>query len=184
MTFSVQIVFQPQVIINIINFGDFSQVTIFESWVKNEDILLLRNVNFKLRVRKVSLGRKSWQVFEQVTVLVRAEIPFTGFFWKNFPISLFNLLFCKKNVRVDFWISSFFKIFDNFFTAGEFGVGIIYYYTVHFFSGLGLEWGFLSTVLLLAIVFDLLLGVNPYMLSRATSDNINALIGRAEVAHI
>ena len=55
MTLGVEIIFEPQVILDIVDFGNFSQVTIFKPTVKYKDILLLRDVNFKLWVRKIPL---------------------------------------------------------------------------------------------------------------------------------
>ena len=55
MSLGIQIIFEPQVVIDIVDFGNFSQVTIFKSTVEYKDILLLWDEDFKLWVRKISL---------------------------------------------------------------------------------------------------------------------------------
>lgn len=178
MALGVQVILEPQIILDIIDFRNFSQVTIFKPAVKYKDILLLRDVNFKLRVRKISLGRKSRQVPEKVPVLVRSKISLPCFLGKAIPICLFDLILRKKYIMVHFLISPLFKIRDYFFTAGKFGIRVINYNPVHLLSSHWHVWGlgFLEAL----VVF----GVGSRVLGRGTSHDIGTLVNRAHFTHV
>ena len=59
VSFGVQVIFQPKIVFHIIDFGDFAQVPVLESGVKDEDILLLWHMYLELGLVEVPLSLKS-----------------------------------------------------------------------------------------------------------------------------
>ena len=43
--FSVHVILQPEIIFNIIHFDGATEIASFESWLENQNVILMRNVN-------------------------------------------------------------------------------------------------------------------------------------------
>jgi len=56
MSFCIQIIFQPKIVLDVIDFCYFTQIAIFKSRIKDEYILLIGNMNIKLWICKVSFS--------------------------------------------------------------------------------------------------------------------------------
>ena len=64
VAFSIHVIFQQQVIFYVIHFNSSSQVSIFKARLKNQDVLLLRDVYSKLMLAVATSWIVSlWQKF-------------------------------------------------------------------------------------------------------------------------
>lgn len=70
MALRVQVVLQPQIVLDIINLRRLPQIAVLETGVEDKYILLLRDEDLELWIAVVSLSVEPRQVLEQVPVEV------------------------------------------------------------------------------------------------------------------
>ena len=85
----IQVVLKPKIVFDIVHLRCFAEVTIFESRIEDQHILLVWNRKRSTQIAEVSLRLKSWQVLVEVLILVASEVPFSCFIAKEFSAYLF-----------------------------------------------------------------------------------------------
>lgn len=123
--FRVQIVLQPQIVLNVVHFGCFPQIATFKSAVKNEQMKLVGYAYRVLGVVKVALSRKFRQIFEEKFVNIRGKVPLASFCLKN-VVCLGYFLLGKQNVGVELVRRILLIVILETLTADHACVGIIH----------------------------------------------------------
>ena len=83
VAFGVEVIFEPQTVLDVVDFDGSPQIAVFESAVEDEHILLLRHVNRELFMR-LPLSRKLRQMFEQKLIEIILEVSFPWLFGEEF----------------------------------------------------------------------------------------------------
>jgi hypothetical protein len=122
----VEVVLQPQVVLNVVHLRGFSQIAVFEATVEDQHILLLRHVDFELRVGEVSLGLELGQV--HVYLLVAEELLVDGL----------ALLFGEHRVGVHLELLLGLEVVHDLGAASETGIRVVHDVAIHFEATFGL----------------------------------------------
>ena len=148
VTLGVHVVLEPEVVFDIAYFGDLPEVAVLESGVKDQDVLLIRDVQSLVPACKVSLWLESWHVPEKQLILLTSEVSLPSLISEQVPLDVPNLILTEQDVRLDLPWLELIKVLVDLVTALEFGVRIVDQDATHFFPGLVLILFFLLFLIL------------------------------------
>lgn len=83
VAFCIQVVLKPKIVFDVVHLRRFTEVTIFKSRIEDQHILLVWDWQRSTQIAEVPLRLKSWQVLEEVFILVTSEVSFSCFIAKK-----------------------------------------------------------------------------------------------------
>ena len=125
MALRVEIIFEPQIVLDVVHLRNFAEVAVFKPAVKDQHVLEVRDEDVKLGMIEVSLWLKPSQVSIKMLVIVAREVSFSSFLSEEVLDNFFSFLLAEQNIGVNLGRLIRFEVLDNFLTAGELRIRVI-----------------------------------------------------------
>ena len=136
MTLGIQIIFEPQIILYIAHFCNFSQIAIFESGVENQYVLMIWNFQSVLQIPEVSLCLKPRKILEENFIVFSTEITLPYLLLKQVLLNFFDFTLCEYCVCMYLLRNGLAVVVLYFLASNQPRIRIINQYPSHFFAKL------------------------------------------------